>query len=138
MAEHVVLNPVSNSSGETKGTISFSTDVIAKVAGLALKEVPGIAGVAPSIADGIQGIWGKNNAKKGITVVNDNDQVTISVNIIGKYGSSLQEIAAAAQTEIKNAVEHMTGANVVAVNITVQGIELPGTKPEEKQPDKQD
>lgn len=130
MADHVVLNPVSGTGGETKGTISFSTDVIAKVAGLALREVPGIAGVA----QGIQGIWNKKDPKNGITVVNENDQVTISVNIIGKYGSSLQDVAAAAQTEIKNAVEHMTGANVVAVNVAVQGIEMP-PKPEEKQPE---
>lgn len=52
----------------------------------------------------------------------DGKKVTIDLFVNVKYGVKIPDVAWAAQTAVKNSVETMTGLEVVAVNINVQGI----------------
>lgn len=135
MADNQIISTMSNSNDSHKGTLTFSNDVIANVAGLAVQSVDGVTGVSQNLAEGLSGIINKNDAKKGIRISIDNNKVTISVGIIAKYGGLLNEIAKNVQTEVKNAVTKMTGAEVDAVNVTVAGLTLPQKEAQEPAPE---
>ena len=54
------------------------------------------------------------------------------MNVIIKYGHKIVEVANKIQSEVKNAIETMTGLKVVEVNVYVNAVYfVPETKPEE-------
>ena len=113
-------------------TIKISDDVVAVIAGVAVSEVPGVAGMAGGFAGGISEVFsGKKNLAKGIKVEIDEKDVKIDVNIIVEYGSRIPDVAFEIQTRVKKAVESMTGLNVEEVNVHVQGVNTDVSSKEE-------
>lgn len=108
---------------EEENGIEISTDVIAVIAGVAVSEVQGVAGMAGGFAGGISEVFsGKKNMAKGIKVDKTENTAKIDVNIIVEYGSRIPDVAFEIQNRVKTAVEGMTGLKVVAVNVHVQGV----------------
>lgn len=113
-------------------TIKISDDVVAVIAGVAVSEVPGVAGMAGGFAGGISEVFsGKKNLAKGIKVEIDEKDAKIDVNIIVEYGSRIPDVAFEIQTRVKKAVESMTGLNVEEVNVHVQGVNTDVSNKEE-------
>ena len=113
-------------------TIKISDDVVAVIAGVAVSEVPGVAGMAGGFAGGISEVFsGKKNLAKGIKVEIDEKNAKIDVNIIVEYGSRIPDVAFEIQTRVKKAVESMTGLNVEEVNVHVQGVNTDVSSKEE-------
>lgn len=103
--------------------IKISNDVVAVIAGVAVSEVNGVAGMAGGFAGGISEVFsGKKNMAKGIKVDKTETTAKIDVNIIVEYGSRIPDVAFDIQNRVKTAVEGMTGLKVVAVNVHVQGV----------------
>ena len=103
--------------------IEISTDVIAVIAGVAVSEVQGVAGMAGGFAGGISEVFsGKKNLAKGIKVDKTETTAKIDVNIIVEYGSRIPDVAFEIQNRVKKAVESMTGFKVEEVNVHVQGV----------------
>lgn len=118
--EEVELNEEIKTENEG---IKISDDVVAVIAGVAVAEVPGVAGMAGGFAGGISEVFsGKKNLAKGIKVVATEKDAKIDVNIIVEYGVRIPEIAFEIQTKVKKAVETMTGLKVTEVNVHVQGV----------------
>lgn len=114
--------------------IQISNDVVAVIAGVAVSEVPGVAGMAGGFAGGITEVFsGKKNLAKGIKVEVTETQAKIDVNIIVEYGSRIPDVAFEIQNRVKKAVESMTGLNVEEVNVHVQGVNTDTAKGETKQ-----
>lgn len=112
-----------NSNVEIDTNLNISEDVIGIIAGLAASEVEGIAGMTLGFVDGINQILGGNKKySKGVKIELEGKKVTIDLYVNVKYGVRIPDIAWAAQNAVKSAVENMTGLDVVAVNINVQGI----------------
>lgn len=108
---------------EIDTNLNISEDVIGIIAGLAASEVEGIAGMTLGFVDGINQILGGNKKySKGVKIELEGKKVTIDLYVNVKYGVRIPDIAWAAQNAVKSAVETMTGLDVVAVNINVQGI----------------
>lgn len=108
---------------EIATNLNISEDVISIIAGLAASEVEGIAGMSLGFVDGINQILGSNKKyAKGVKVELEGKKVTVDLFVNVKYGVRIPDVAWAAQTAVKNAVENMTGLEVSAVNINVQGI----------------
>ena len=108
---------------EIATNLNISEDVIGIIAGLAASEVEGIAGMTLGFVDGINQILGGNKKySKGVKIDLDGNKVTVDLFVNIKYGVRIPDVAWAAQNAVKNAVETMTGLEVVAVNINVQGI----------------
>ena len=124
----------------TENGIEISTDVIAVIAGVAVSEVQGVAGMSGGFAGGISEVLsGKKNLAKGIKVDKENGKAKIDVNIIVEYGTRIPDVAYEIQTRVKKSVENMTGFKVEEVNVHVQGVSTEITKKEEnKKIDKQD
>ena len=103
--------------------IKISNDVVAVIAGVAVSEVNGVAGMAGGFAGGISEVFsGKKNLAKGIKVEVSENIAKIDVNIIVEYGSRIPDVAFEIQNRVKKAVESMTGLKVEEVNVHVQGV----------------
>ncbi len=115
--------------------IKISDDVVAVIAGVAVSEVSGVAGMAGGFAGGISEVLsGKKNLAKGIKVEISDNEAKIDVNIIVEYGSRIPDVAFEIQNRVKKAVENMTGLIVEEVNVHVQGVntDVTQTKVEEE------
>lgn len=109
--------------------IQISNDVIAVIAGVAVSEVPGVAGMAGGFAGGISEVFsGKKNLAKGIKVDATETEAKIDVNIIVDYGTRIPDVAFEIQNRVKKAVESMTGLKVEEVNVHVQGVNTDASK----------
>lgn len=114
--------------------IQISNDVVAVIAGVAVSEVAGVAGMAGGFAGGITEVLsGKKNLAKGIKVEVTGTEAKIDVNIIVEYGSRIPDVAFEIQNRVKKAVESMTGLKVEEVNVHVQGVNTDSAKEENKQ-----
>lgn len=106
-----------------KDEIKISDDVVAVISGVAVSEVPGVAGMSGGFAGGISEVFsGKKNLAKGIKVEVLDQEAKIDVNIIVEYGSRIPDVAFEIQNRVKKAVENMTGLKVEEVNVHVQGV----------------
>lgn len=113
--------------------IKIADDVVAVIAGVAVSEVPGVAGMAGGFAGGITEVFsGKKNLAKGIKVEVGEKETKVDVNIIVEYGTRIPDIAFEIQNRVKKAVESMTGLKVIAVNVHVQGVSTTNTVTTEK------
>ncbi len=107
------------------GSIRIADEVVSIIAGLAATEVEGIAGMSGGIAGGIAEMLGRKNFAKGVKVEVGEKEAAIDLYIIVKYGVRIPDVALAAQENVKQAIENMTGLSVVEVNIHVQGVGFP-------------
>ena len=108
---------------ENNEGIKISNDVVAVIAGIAVSEVQGVAGMSGGFAGGISEVLsGKKNLSKGIKVEANEKEVKIDVNIIVEYGSRIPDVAFEIQNRVKKSVENMTGLKVEEVNVHVQGV----------------
>ena len=106
------------------GTVSFATDVVATIAGLAATEVEGVASMS-SPASGLADMFSRKttrNFTKGVRIDLDDNQVTADITIVVEYGSPVPDVAHGIQENVKKAIETMTGLTVRSVDVHVSGI----------------
>ena len=109
--------------------------MIATIASLAAAEVEGVEGMAGGVVEGITGMLNnKKSMTKGVKVEVNEEQVTVEINVIIKYGYKLHEVCANIQNGTKNAIETMTGLTVSAVNVFVSSISFEKAKKQPAQP----
>lgn len=110
----------------TDSGVEISEDVIAVIAGIAVSDVQGVAGMAKGFAGGLtEALSGKKNMAKGIKVEVGEKETKIDVNIIVEYGTRIPDVAFEIQSRVKKSVKEMTGLDVVSVNVHVQGVQTP-------------
>lgn len=115
---------------DNEGTIKISDEVIAVCAVNAALRTEGVASLAGGISNTLsRSLLGKDLDTKGIKVAQTEDGAHIDVHIIVKYHVKIPAVAWDIQENVKNEVQSMTGVSVAAVNIHVQGVEIP---PEEE------
>jgi uncharacterized alkaline shock family protein YloU len=113
------------------GMIRISDDVVATIAGLAALETPGIAAMSGGISEGLARRLSGKNAQKGVSVEVGQLEAAIDLRVIVNYGSKIQDVCRALQENVKEAVENMTGLNVVEVNVKVEGVSFREEEAEE-------
>lgn len=123
-----------NNEGVDYGTVKIANEVVAIIAGLAATEVEGVAGMSGGITGGISDILGMKNLSKGVKVEVGEKECAIDIFIIVEYGSRISEVALRVQENVKEAVETMTGLNVIEVNVNVQGVNIPKEPEVEEEP----
>ena len=122
---------IKEQTGEITENIQIADDVVAIIAGKAVSEVTGVAGMSGGFAGGITEVLsGKKNLSKGIKVEVTEKTAKIDVNIIVEYGVRIPDVAFEIQNRVKKAVEAMTGLNVSSVNVHVQGVKTTEEKNE--------
>lgn len=104
------------------GSVRIADEVISIIAGLAATEVSGVAGMSGGLVGGIADLLGKKSLSKGVKVHLGEKQVAVDLYVILEYGVIIPDIAIKIQEKVKDAVETMSGIQVMEVNIHVEGI----------------
>lgn len=106
------------------GTVSFATDVVATIAGLAATEVEGVASMS-SPSSGLADMFARKNSRnftKGVRIDLDGNLVLVDITIVVEYGSPVPDVARGIQENVKKAIETMSGLTVQTVDVHVSGI----------------
>lgn len=124
MSENLTTNVELDSTAN--GTVSFATDVVATIAGLAATEVEGVAAMINNgnlgLVDMLRKNQGNRTMTRGVKVEINGNQVRVQLNVTVDYGSPVPTVAREIQDNVKKAIETMTGLDVPEINIYVQGI----------------
>ena len=108
--------------GHEDGTILISEEVICTIAAAAVMEVEGVASLNTNIGSDLAEMLGVKNMGKGIKLTVEENNVTIDCSVVLEYGYDVVEVAKSIQQNIKNAVESMTGFQVVRVDVSVSAV----------------
>lgn len=103
---------------------SISDEVIAVCAINATLKTDGVVRMAGGFSNALRkNILGRELVAKGTKVTQADGKVEIDVHIIARYGYKIPQVAWDIQENVKNEISTMTGLDVTAVNIHVQGVE---------------
>jgi len=110
-----------------QGRTRVSPDVVAKIAGLAARDIPGVqsmgGGFARRMGDLRSRIPGAAEAvTQGVSVEVGDRQAAIDLTLVTWYGQSIVDICDAVRRNVLGQVEGMTGLKVIEVNIEVDDI----------------
>jgi len=108
------------------GTIKFSDEVIAVCtanATLKTKVVADLAGDFTNLLS--KSILGKELLSKGVKVSQTEEGVIVDVFVIVEYKVNIPSVAWDIQEHVKNEIIEMTELKVKAVNINIQGVQMP-------------
>ena len=131
-----------NESLETEfGTTTIDDAVVSKIAGVAAREVSGVAalggGGARMIGSIRESFGASEDVRQGVSVTVAEGAASIEIAIIAEYGVAIHELAEAIRRNIMNAVERMTGLTVTRVDVVVHDVKLPHEDAEEDSTDNQ-
>jgi uncharacterized alkaline shock family protein YloU len=115
------------SSGAGKTVIDDT--VVAKVAGIAAREVSGVyalGGGAARAIGAIRSAIGNEDHGQGVKVEVGERQVAADVTIVAEYPVSLQEVAEGVRKSVGNAIQHIIGMEIAEINVTIQDVHIPG------------
>jgi uncharacterized alkaline shock family protein YloU len=124
------------------GRTSIAGDVVAKVAGMAAREIAGVHDFGGGAARAFGAIRDKLGADEGVTrgisVDVGERQAAVDVDLVVDYGVTMPDLADAVRTNVISAVERMCGLEVTEVNVLVDDVYLPrqeelvGARPERR------
>ena len=102
--------------------IQISDEVVSKIASTAALEVDGVSSAAGKATSSISELLGVKNQAKMAKVSRENGETIVDLDIAVDADARIHEVAAEVQKRVKNAVETMTGIEVIEVNVNVLGI----------------
>lgn len=110
------------------GTIDIANNVIATVVGGAATDIYGIVGMASrnQIRDNLNDILNRENYARGVVVRQQDNGVSVEVNIVVGYGTKISEVCRNVQDKVKYNLETMLGVTANEVTVIVQGVRVLG------------
>lgn len=106
------------------GEVDLDTEVVAKIAAAAIREVTGLHALGSSRL-----LPFRDGTIRGIAAEVGKEQAAIDLDAIIVYGHDIAKVAAEVRSVIAAAVQKMAGKEVVEVNINVVGIDFPEEAP---------
>lgn len=114
------------------GDTTMADTVVAKIAGIATREVPGVfaMGNAARRAIGnlqqrIPGGGSQSSVTSGVSVEKGDREAAVDVSVVVEYGASIVTVSEQIRENVIRAVEHGTGLQVVSVDVNVSDVHLP-------------
>lgn len=120
----VVTAPQVASVGKT----TIEDGVVAKIAGIAAREVDGVyalGGGAARMVGAIRDALNTTDLSQGIAVEVGETQVAVDVTIVAEYPVSLQKVADDVRAAIHTAMVELVGMDVAEVNVTINDVHVP-------------
>ncbi|MFJ6456362.1 Asp23/Gls24 family envelope stress response protein [Paenarthrobacter sp. NPDC091669] len=128
-ADAPALNsPALNKGKDGRGATTVADGVVAKIAGIAIQEIPGVHALGGGAARAIGNLRekvGQKDLTQGVSVEVGQTQVAVDVTLVVEYPHPLQEVADNARDAVYNAIEDLVGMEVTEVNITITDIHVP-------------
>lgn len=109
-----------------KGEIQISSEVFTTITGAVATSCFGVKGMAArSKKDGLVHLLRSESMAKGVRVIfEEDDTVSIELHIIVDAGVNLAAVSSSIMSEVRYAVGNMTGAQVRAVDVYVDSMEI--------------
>lgn len=105
------------------GNVRIHNNVIAAITSMAVVEIDGVVGVYKGIKGSIYNIFGRKESAAIKIETDKNDEISLDVSIIVKYGASIPEIGRKVQESIRNSLERMTNLSLKEINVNIQEIQ---------------
>lgn len=103
--------------------LKFNEDVIAKIAGMAIRNIDGVLSMNGNMLDNIADkIRTKEDLTKGIDVDVGEKQAALDLEIVLEYGKNAHLVFEQILKEVSHAVESMTGLQVVETNVYISDV----------------
>lgn len=107
-----------------KGDLIISEEAVSAIATNAAKDVDGVTGFSNRPADVVSTIKkGSLRVMSPVRIVQDGDNIDISIYINIASGKKIQPVAEEVQKVVKEAIQSMTGKYVSKVNVIVVSLE---------------
>jgi uncharacterized alkaline shock family protein YloU len=130
----------SNALKTDQGTTTVADSVVAKIAGIAAREVSGVHQMGAGAARAFGAlkeklpVGGSEPAPaQGVSVEVGEKEAAIDLDLVVEYGVSIPELSRAVRHNVIQRVERMTGLSVTEVNISIDDIYLGEDKDEANQ-----
>lgn len=110
------------------GKTVIDNNVIAKIVGLAARDVDGVHALGGGAARAFGAIRDAINSEdlgQGISVEVGDTQVAVDVTIVADYPVPLQKVADNVRTAVIDAIQSLVGMEVPEVNVTVNDVYIP-------------
>jgi len=115
-----------------RGDTLIADTVVAKIAGIATREVPGVYAMGTaarralgSLSQRIPGGSSQASVTGGVSVEKGESQTAVVVSVVVEYGAPVVSVSEQIRENIIAAVEHGTGLEVVSVDVSVTDVHLP-------------
>ncbi|MEU1348378.1 Asp23/Gls24 family envelope stress response protein [Streptomyces sp. NPDC005795] len=129
----------SGTSGETRGTTVIADTVVSTIAGIAVRETEGVHSLGGGATRALGAVKDRvsrsSDHGRGVKVEVGEKQTAIDVDIVVEYGIPILEAAQSIRSHVTDAVETMTGLEVVEINIKVLDVHVPGIDDDEEEND---
>ena len=119
---------VQDKGKDGRGATTVADGVVAKIAGIAIQEIPGVHALGGGAARAIGNLRekvGQKDLTQGVSVEVGQTQVAVDVTLVVEYPHPLQEVADNARDAVYTAIEDLVGMEVTEVNITITDIHVP-------------
>ena len=113
-----------------RGTTTIADAVVAKVAGIATREVPGVhnlgGGAARAVGAVTQRVGLADDRTQGVSVEVGEQETAVDLTIVIEYGESIPDVANRIRENVIKRLEGITGLRATEVNVTVNDLYFPG------------
>lgn len=120
----------------TRGTTTIADTVVSTIAGIAVRETEGIHSIGGGASRALGAVKDKmsrsNDPGRGVKVEVGEKQTAIDVDVVVEYGTRIGDTAKDLRDHVTDAVETMTGLEVVEINIRVLDVHVPGSDEEDE------
>jgi uncharacterized alkaline shock family protein YloU len=113
------------------GKTVIADGVVAKVAGIAAREVPGVyalGGGGARAFGAIRDVINATDLAQGVKVEVGETQAAADLTIVVEYPAPIQEVAGNVRAAVAGAISRLVGLEVVEVNVEVNDVHVPGTE----------
>lgn len=110
------------------GKTTIEDGVVAKIAGLAARDVPGVhalGGGAARALGAIRDALNNTDLAQGVGVEVGDTQVAVDLTIVAEYPAALQLVADNVREAVYRAMEDLVGMEVTEVNVTINDVHIP-------------
>jgi uncharacterized alkaline shock family protein YloU len=136
MANENASRSVSSRRSDVGGRTTIADSVVAVIAGIAAREVDGVhtmGGGASRAMGAVRDTMSRStDFTRGVKVEVGEKQAAVDLDVVVLYGTEIADAAAQIRSHVANAVERMTGLEVVEININVRDVYIPGEDNDEE------
>ncbi|WP_159500383.1 Asp23/Gls24 family envelope stress response protein [Microbacterium sp. 18062] len=114
--------------GSAAGRTTIADGVVAKVAGIAAREVPGVyalGGGGARALGALRDVVNATDLTQGVKVDVGETQAAADITIVVEYPAPVQEVAENVRSSVTEAITRLVGLQVVEVNVDVNDVHLP-------------
>ncbi len=122
--------PHASTEDAAGGTTTIADSVVAKVAGIAAREVRGVYALGGGGARAFGAIRDAINATdltQGVKVEVGQTQVAVDLTLVVEYPAPIQEVASSVRAAVAGAITRLVGLEVVEVNVEVNDVHIAGS-----------